>query len=83
MHYLSYCQNKNIEKRRNDFIDNIKGIQPQLRHFENNNIIKYCLNMNDHLIFKPFSDFINNILSTSKDEEEKIHNVTTHSYHIM
>ena len=39
--------------------------------------------MNDHLIFKPFSDFINIILTTYKEEEEKTHNDTSQLCHIM
>ena len=74
MHYLLNCTNTKIETQRKEFINDIKNVQPQFSHFEHINIIKYCLNMADSLIFNPFANFINNILNTYKEEEQNISN---------
>ena len=72
MHYLLNCTNTKIETQRKEFINDIKNVQPQFSHFEHINIIKYCLNMADSLIFNP--NFINNILNTYKEVEQNISN---------
>ena len=70
-----------IENQRGEFINDIRSIQTQFRHFEHINIIKYCLNMTDSLIFNPFANFIKNILSTFKEEEKNINNGIFKSCH--
>ena len=70
MHYLLNCANTKIETQRKEFINDINNVQPQFSHFEHINIVKYCINMADSLIFNPFANFINNILNTYKEEEQ-------------
>ena len=57
MHYLLNCTNTKIETQRKEFFNDIKNVQPQFSHFEHINIIKYCINMADSLIFNPFVNF--------------------------
>ena len=68
MHYLVKCGNTNITNLRDKFINNINQIQPQFEQFDCMNIIGYCLNMNDKLIYKLFSVYVKYILKVYKEE---------------
>ena len=56
---------------RNIFIRNLKHLQPQFEHFNDLNIIKYCINMNDEIILEPFSTFEKDVFEIYKEEEQE------------
>ena len=71
IHYLAKCNNTKIVDLRNIFIRNLKYLQPQFEHFNDLNIIKYCINMNDEIILEPFSTFVKDVFEIYKEEEQE------------
>ena len=70
-HYLTKCENTKIEDLRHLFITNVKNIQPQFEPFDCMNIMKYCLNMNDEILYEPFSTYIKDLFEIYKEEEQE------------
>ena len=72
-HYLSKCQNENISTTRLAFVDKITTINLQLKDFNPDDLMKYCMTMNDTLIQTESALFVKNMLnaySEAKLEEE-------------
>ena len=69
-HYLLKCNNAKIENTREIYIKEIKRIILQTNNFSTENIITYCINMNDHNIQLPTATFIHNILKIYKEESK-------------
>ena len=71
IHYLTNCKNTKIKDLRNIFINNLKCLQPQFKNFDDENIMKYCITMNDEIIFEHFSTYIKDMFEIYKEEEQE------------
>ena len=67
-HYLLTCKNNKIKCLRNTFIEKIRNEVSQLVNFSEQNIIDYCMNMNDLNIQRTTAVFIQNLLKIYKEE---------------
>ena len=57
------------------FLQKVKNILPEIKQFENENIIKYCMTMADPNLHLSTAIFIKEIISSyQKEEEIKINN---------
>ena len=72
-HYLNKCTNTAIDDTREQFIQKVKGIQPQLQNFERKDIMNYALTMQDQSIQTETALFVSKLLqlyAECKEEEE-------------
>ena len=72
-HYLTKCANPMMLDSREQFVQKIKTMQPQLETFETREMMKYCLTMHDDLLQMETALYVKNLLqvySDCKEEEE-------------
>ena len=68
-HFLLHCKNRRMADVRSSFFESIKMICPQLKKFNDENIVKYCLCMKDQQIQEPTSSFVKKLYETYRGEE--------------
>ena len=68
-HFLLHCKNRRMTDVRSSFFESIKITCPQLKIFNDENIIKYCLCMKDQLLQEPTSSFVKKLYETYRREE--------------
>ena len=61
-HYLRRCTNKSLLQTRKNFIKEMKEKSPQMTGFSLNNIIDYCMVLNDPKIQLPFAIYAKEII---------------------
>ena len=70
-HYLLYCRNSIIAEIRENFMAEIRKNIKQFENFSNENIIDYCMIMNDTSIQRPMAQYVKSVLQTYKEETEE------------
>ena len=71
-HYLTKCTNQAMKDTREQFIHNVKLLQPQLQKFDTNEVMKYSVTMHDELLQMETALFVKKLMkvySDRKDEE--------------
>ena len=71
-HYLIQCSNPAILPIRTDFFINIRNEIKQFEHFNDTNIIEYCMIMSDSNIHSSMTQYIKEILVAFKEEMGEI-----------
>ena len=61
-HYLRRCSNVSLVNKRNNFITEMKETLPQMAYFSLDNIIDYCMILNDPNIQLPFAMYAKEII---------------------
>ncbi len=67
-HYLLRCRNNELCSIREKFFEKNKAEHPQFKDFTEENIINYCLNMNDVNIQKITAEYVRDLLNMYREE---------------
>ena len=70
-HLLLQCNGIGLNDIRLNFIDNIRNTIPQFENFTDENIIDYCLTMQDENLQLPMASFVKQMSIAYKEEKEE------------